>query len=102
MLNHESGAHIPLTLVRVSTGLLQADSGATRAECFFIVTSSDRRSSNRIDYIPKADIYPNCTKCWELATSPALSLPPNSAGMGLAPLPPNTLRYPPSFGLYAL
>ncbi|KAJ7987490.1 hypothetical protein DPEC_G00327040 [Dallia pectoralis] len=36
---------LPSTLVRVRTGLLQADSGETLAECFFIATSSDWLSS---------------------------------------------------------
>lgn len=87
VLRTEPVAHVPLTLVRVSTGLLQADSGATRAECFFILTSSDRRSSSRIDYIPKAD----CDRT-ALDVSCASSTPDLCS-----PLPLNTLRYPPAF-----
>ena len=49
---------IPSTLVKVSTGLLQAESGATLAECFFIISSSDRQSSARVAYIPVAGVFP--------------------------------------------
>lgn len=85
VLRTEPVAHVPLTLVRVSTGLLQADSGATRAECFFILTSSDRRSSSRIDYIPKADCFRTALdgSCASSNVTPDLC----------SPLPLNTLRY---------
>lgn len=43
---------LPSTLVRVSTGLLQADSGATLAECFFMMTSSDGLSSEPLRLHP--------------------------------------------------
>lgn len=43
---------LPSTLVRVSTGLLQADSGATLAECFFMMTSSDGMSSGPLRLHP--------------------------------------------------
>lgn len=43
---------LPSTLVRVSTGLLQADSGATLAECFFMMTSSDGLSSKPLRLHP--------------------------------------------------
>jgi len=85
VLRTEPVAHVPLTLVRVSTGLLQADSGATLAECFFILTSSDRRSSSRIDYIPKADCFRTA-----LDVSCASS---NVTPDPCSPLPLNTLRY---------
>lgn len=86
VLRTEPVAHVPLTLVRVSTGLLQADSGATRAECFFILTSSDRRSSSRIDYIPKADCVRTALDASCASSTPDLC----------SPLPLNTLRYTPA------
>lgn len=43
---------LPSTLVRVSTGLLQADSGATLAECFFMMMSSDGQSSEPLRLHP--------------------------------------------------
>lgn len=43
---------LPSTLVRVSTGLLQADSGATLAECFFMMMSSDGLSSKPLRLHP--------------------------------------------------
>lgn len=43
---------LPSTLVRVSTGLLQADRGATRAECFFMLMSSDGLSSKPLRLHP--------------------------------------------------
>lgn len=43
---------LPSTLVRVSTGLLQADSGATLAECFFMMLSSDGLSSKPLRLHP--------------------------------------------------
>ena len=43
---------LPSTLVRVSTGLLQADSGATLAECFFMMMCSDGQSSTPLRLHP--------------------------------------------------
>lgn len=105
---------LPSTLVRVSTGLLQADSGATLAECFFMMMSSDGQSSEPLRLHPwgwfGADTRPldgtlDVSRAGVLLSVPShpsnllflifLSLPLPSLSLPLSDPPTPFLHFPP-------